>query len=188
MQITTWRTQALLLTMGTICSLLTPDPALALDPSLEVSQYAHTAWTVRNEFSVGTAFAMAQTPDGYVWLASEFGLFRFDGVRFVQWHPPTGQSLPSSPYSLLVTRDGTLWIGTYWGLVSWNGSTLTRYPDIAGRFVASLLEDNEGTVWAGIYGLRISRNRRRPVMCHSKRNNALLRRGWCLRLDGLEFV
>jgi signal transduction histidine kinase/ligand-binding sensor domain-containing protein len=36
--------------------------------------------------------------------------------------------------------------------VSWNGSTLTRYPDIAGRFVASLLEDNEGTVWAGIYG------------------------------------
>lgn len=152
MQITTWRIQALLLTMGTICSLLTPDPALALDPSLEVSQYAHTAWTVRNEFSVGTAFAMAQTPDGYVWLASEFGLFRFDGVRFVQWHPPTGQSLPSSPYSLLVTRDGTLWIGTYWGLVSWNGSTLTRYPDIAGRFVASLLEDNEGTVWAGIYG------------------------------------
>jgi len=152
MQITTWRIQALLLTMGTICSLLTPDPVLALDPSLEVSQYAHTAWTVRNEFSVGTIFAMAQTPDGYLWLASEFGVFRFDGVHFTRWQPPAGQLIPSKPYSLLATRDGILWIGTYEGLVSWNGSKLTGYPDVGGRFVTSLLEDRDGTVWAGVLG------------------------------------
>jgi ligand-binding sensor domain-containing protein len=143
----------LLITFVTVIFLLRPAPVLALDPSLDVSQYAHTAWTVRNEFSVGTIFAMAQTPDGYLWLGSEFGLFRFDGVRFSTWQPPAGQLLPSKPYSLLVTRDGTLWIGTYGGLVTWNGSKLTGYPEIEGRFVTSLLEDRDGTVWAGIMGL-----------------------------------
>ena len=123
---------------------------LALDPSLEASQYAHTSWTVRDGYSLGAVFAMAQTPDGYLWLGSEFGLFRFDGVRFMPWQPPAGQQLPDKPYSLLVTRDGTLWIGTYAGLASWSGGKLTLYPELNGLFVTSLLEDREGTVWAGI--------------------------------------
>ena len=62
---------------------------LALDPALEVSQYAHTSWTVRDGFSLGNVYAMAQTPDGYLWLGSEFGLFRFDGVSFVRGSLPT---------------------------------------------------------------------------------------------------
>jgi signal transduction histidine kinase/streptogramin lyase len=126
--------------------------ALALNPSLEVSQYAHTSWTVRDGFSLGAIFAMAQTPDGYLWLGAEFGMFRFDGVHFIPWQPPAGQQFPDKPYSLLVTRDGTLWIGTYAGLVSWNGAELTRYPELDGQFVTSLLEDRQGTVWAGTIG------------------------------------
>jgi ligand-binding sensor domain-containing protein len=89
-------------------------PLLALEPSLEVSQYAHTAWTVRDGFSLGSVFAMAQTRDGYLWLGSEFGLFHFDGVRFVRWQPPAGEQRPiTSVYSLLCARDGTLWIDTF---------------------------------------------------------------------------
>ena len=126
--------------------------AFALNPSLEVAQYAHTAWRVRDGFAPGTVFAMAQTPDGYLWLGSQFGLFRFDGVRFIPWEPPAGQRLPDKPYSLIVTRDGVLWIGTFGGLVSWNGTELTRYPELDGLFVTSLLEDREGTVWAGVLG------------------------------------
>lgn len=99
---------------------------------------------------LGLVFAIAQTPDGYLWIAGSFGLFRFDGLRFVPWQPPKGQSLPDSPYSLLVSRDGTLWIGTFNGLVSWNGTGLTRYPQTDRGFVTSLLEDREGTVWAGL--------------------------------------
>jgi signal transduction histidine kinase/ligand-binding sensor domain-containing protein len=124
----------------------------ALNPSQDIGQYAHTAWTVRDGFSVGAIFAMAQTPDGYLWLGSEFGLFRFDGAHAVSWQSPAGQHLPASPYSLLVTHDGTLWIGTFNGLVSWSRGKLTQYPEVSHVFVTSLLEDREGTVWAGILG------------------------------------
>ena len=55
--------------------------AFALDPSLDVSQYAHTAWRIRDGFSKGITTAFAQTADGYLWLGTEFGLLRFDGVR-----------------------------------------------------------------------------------------------------------
>ena len=139
-----------LITISMLILLLGCPLVLALDRSLEVSQYGHTAWTARDGFSVGAIFAMAQTPDGYLWLASEFGLFRFDGVHAIPWQPPAGQQLPNAPYALLVTRDGTLWIGTFAGVVSWNGNKLTEYPEVGRVFVTSLLEDRGGTVWAGI--------------------------------------
>ena len=70
--------------------------AFALDPSLDVSQYAHTAWKIREGFTKGRISSIAQTPDGYLWLATEFGLLRFDGVRNVPWEPPSDQPLPST--------------------------------------------------------------------------------------------
>src|SRR5271157_4085722 len=83
--------------------------AFALDPSLDVSQYAHTAWKIREGFTKGTIFSMAQTPDGYLWLGTEFGLVRFDGVQAIPWQPPVGEQLPSNWINaLLVARDGTL--------------------------------------------------------------------------------
>lgn len=130
----------------------TPFPARALDPPLQIAQYAHASWTARDGALLGLVFAIAQTPDGYLWVAGSFGLFRFDGVRFVSWRPPKGQPLPGSPYSLLVSRDGTLWIGTFGGLASWNGTDLTRYPQTDKGFVSSLLEDRDGTIWAGLFG------------------------------------
>src|SRR5258707_1002584 len=125
--------------------------AFALDPSLDVSQYAHTAWKVRDGFAKGYIGSIAQTPDGYLWLGTEFGLLRFDGVRNVLWQPPPDERLPSNYIvRLLAARDGTLWIGTSKGLASWNGSSLTQYPEVAGQFIASLLQDHEGTVWFGL--------------------------------------
>ena len=56
-----------LITIITLTFLLGSPPALALDPSLDVSQYAHTAWTVRDGFSLGNIYGMAQTPDGFLW-------------------------------------------------------------------------------------------------------------------------
>ena len=126
--------------------------ALALDPSLDISQYAHKAWTPR-EGLIGSVRSIVQTPDGYLWLGTDFGLVRFDGVRFSSRPLPADQPLPSrNILSLLPARDGTLWIGTIAGLASWKNGELTRYPELAGAPVFDLLEDHEGTVWLGSRG------------------------------------
>jgi len=132
--------------------------ARGLDPSLDINQYAHTAWKIREGFSKGRVTSFAQTPDGYLWLGTEFGLLRFDGVRNVPWEPPTGEHLPSSYIrSMVAARDGRLWIGTYKGLASWKDGKLTEYRELAGQTVDVLVEDREGTVWAGGYAGSIGR-------------------------------
>lgn len=79
----------------------------ALNPSLDVSQYAHAAWKNGEGSSEGLIHSIAQTPDGYLWLGTEFGLLRFDGVRTVRWEPPEREHLPSSDIrSLKGARDG----------------------------------------------------------------------------------
>ena len=124
--------------------------AFALNPALDVSQYAHTPWKMRDGFTKGEILSIAQTPDGYLWLGTRFGLFRFDGLKNVPWEPPPGQQLLSSCiYSLLAARDGTLWIGTLKGLASWKDGKLTQYAELAGQAIFRLLEDHEGTVWVG---------------------------------------
>ena len=149
-----------------LASLLCPR-APALDPSLDLTQFTHTAWTAPEGLK-GSTRSIVQTPDGYLWLGTEFGLVRFDGVRFVPWSPPPGQHLPSpNILALLATRDGTLWIGTLEGLASWKNDKLIQYPEIHGGVMA-LLEDHEGTVWAGGSG-KICAIRSGKVACQETR-------------------
>src|ERR1044071_749154 len=123
--------------------------AFGLNPALDVSQYAHRAWKIREGFPKGQVVSIAQTPDGYLWLGSEFGLVRFDGVRGLAWQPPVNQHLPSGQImSLLAAHDGTLWIGTYKGLTSWKDGKLTAYPEVGERYIFKILQDREGTIWA----------------------------------------
>ena len=146
--------------------------AFALDPTLDISQYGHTSWTIREGFFRGNIYAIAQTPDGYLWLGTEFGLLRFDGNRSIPWQPPAGKKLPGDGItSLLASSDGTLWIGTYAGLVSWNGASLTQYPDLDHQLVAALHQDREGTVWAGTLGNpsgRLCAIRNDSVQCYGQ--------------------
>jgi len=122
--------------------------ALALNPSLDINQYAHKAWTVREGFFKGHINSIAQTPDGYLWLGTEFGLLRFDGVRSVPWEPPAGEQLPSGIIlNLIAARDGRLWILTARGLASWKDGKLTHHPEFLGQYGGTLLEDREGTIW-----------------------------------------
>jgi PAS domain S-box-containing protein len=147
--------------------------AFALNPTLDVSQYAHTAWKIRDGFAKGSILSIAQTPDGYLWLGTAFGLYRFDGVRNVLWQPPPDQHLPSSTItSLVASRDGTLWVGTMNGLSSWRNGKLTQYAELAGLAIRALVEDHEGSIWAGTNGSpgppdgKLCEIRNGSVRCH----------------------
>jgi signal transduction histidine kinase/streptogramin lyase len=127
--------------------LLNISPVGALDTSKQISQYGHTAWRIEDGVFAGMPNAMAQTTDGYLWIGTQAGMMRFDGVRFVSWRPPEGSELPSSRInSLLGARDGSLWIGTSIGLARWRNGSLTNYGDRTGSIMA-ILEDRAGTIW-----------------------------------------
>jgi signal transduction histidine kinase/ligand-binding sensor domain-containing protein len=148
--------------------LLASNPrAFALSSSLDISQYAHTAWRSAEGFPVkGVITGIAQTPDGYLWIATEFGtLLRFDGVRTVPLKPSIHEKL----LSMFASRDGTLWIGSDGGLASWKAGTLTKYSELEGNYVNSFAEDGEGTVWVGLSwdpgGGRVCAIRRGTAQC-----------------------
>jgi len=159
----------------------------ALDPTLDASQYAHTAWNIEDTSLKGAVRSIAQTPDGYLWLGTEFGLQRFDGVRFLPWNPPAGQHLPSTNIrSLVATRDGTLWIGTLEGLASWKDGKLTTYVELAEQNVLTLLADREGTVWAGTFRVpngRLCAIQPGKVQCYGN-DGSLGQWVWSLYQDG----
>jgi signal transduction histidine kinase/ligand-binding sensor domain-containing protein len=130
-----------------------PVPRMAaLDPHTLISQYAHTAWRVQDGF-IGPANDITQTTDGYIWIASQTGLYRFDGVRFTQWKWTDRQHAPGgSIYHLLGARDGSLWIGTTTGLSHLKDGRLTIYtpaPDSPG--ISKILEDHTGRIWVTRY-------------------------------------
>ena len=135
-----------LITLGALNALFSSPAIAALDPSLDISQYAHTARTFRNGFLSGAVYTIAQSPDGYLWLGTQTGVYRFDGVRTVPL--PLPGLARTEVGSLLPARDGTLWIGTLDGLVSWKNGQLSEYPALGRRRVNALLQDRDGTVWA----------------------------------------
>ena len=82
--------------------------AFALSPDLRITQLYHTAWTAKDGAPTGVE-SLAQTSDGYLWISSAAGLFRFDGVRFERIDTVGGQHLPSTNVmSLLAPRSGGL--------------------------------------------------------------------------------
>ncbi len=129
------------------CLFFTMHRVDALDISKQISQYGHTAWRIEDGVFAGAPNVIAQTTDGYLWIGTQSGLTRFDGVRFIAWKPPEGQELPSARInSLLGARDGSLWIGTAVGLARWRDGRLTNYTNPAGSIMA-ILEDHAGTIW-----------------------------------------
>jgi signal transduction histidine kinase/ligand-binding sensor domain-containing protein len=121
----------------------------ALDPTSHISQYGHPVWRVRDGYFGGTVpTAITQTSDGYIWVGTTAGLYRFDGVRIVRWSSPSGDELPDSTImSLLGARDGSLWIGTRAGLAHLVKDRLTVYQKNEEWAISIIIEDGEGKIW-----------------------------------------
>ena len=123
------------------------------EPQILISQFTHTSWTAR-EGVPGPVRVIAQTPDGYLWLGTDAGLYRYDGLRFIAWQPSFGEHLPVSPvWSLCAGRDGSLWIGFSSGGISrLRDGHLTNYSHsdrIPAGGILSIVEDGNGSIWAG---------------------------------------
>ena len=109
--------------------------AFALDPSRALTQARLSVWTSESGLPQNTIDAIVQTRDGYLWMGTEEGLVRFDGVRFVVTDRQTAPALRSSfVSSLFEAHDGTLWIGTYGGGLARlrNGRIEAFHPEMLG--------------------------------------------------------
>jgi len=100
--------------LAAVASLCSAPFASAVDPSRAMSQYIHDHWGLEEGFPAGSVFAISQTTDGYLWIATEAGLVRFDGLSFAltrnarpaqQLEQPLGQSL-----GVAADDAGDLWI------------------------------------------------------------------------------
>ena len=121
--------------------------AKAINPLVQITQYAHTAWRLQDGTISAPIHAIEQTNDGYFWIGTDNGLLRFDGVRFTPWEPAPGEKL-AAPYveSLLKDRDGSLWIGTGRGLSHLVDGHLTNFPAAPG-YIEQIIQDPDGTIW-----------------------------------------
>ena len=85
--------------------------ASALDPTRTVSQYLHDSWGTERGLPDGSITAIAQTPDGYLWIGTDKGLFRFDGLSFHQFEQAHPDPILIGPVrALLVDASDNLWI------------------------------------------------------------------------------
>jgi signal transduction histidine kinase/ligand-binding sensor domain-containing protein len=140
-----------------VCTLLLSvvPAANALNPDRDIHQLAHRSWGETNGYP-GRAQALAQTADGFLWIGSDIGLFRFDGVRFERPVPSSGDQLPEDRvHSLLALPDGGLWI-TYGTLGNGNKICLLRNSNVkcygkadgVTSIPQAIVKDRDGTIWA----------------------------------------
>jgi signal transduction histidine kinase/ligand-binding sensor domain-containing protein/DNA-binding response OmpR family regulator len=131
--------------------LLAPAVSSALDPGRPIDRYGVDVWLTDQGLPQNTVLAAAQTADGYLWLSTQTGLARFDGVGFRLFlpreHPGLGKARIEA---LLADRAGRLWIGTRQGLAVYERGRFSRAAlALSSMGVHALLEDRDGVVWIG---------------------------------------
>lgn len=125
--------------------------AWALDPGVSLFDYHHDTWRHKDGAPVSIT-TMAQTTDGWLWLGTEQGLYRFDGLHFERYRSPSGRALLSARISTLTaTLGGDLVVGHLDGginlirrgeimpLPAWNAAKVDTVYDI--------MVDRDGTIW-----------------------------------------
>ncbi|HEX5431950.1 MAG TPA: two-component regulator propeller domain-containing protein [Bryobacteraceae bacterium] len=121
-----------------------------LDPHKALTQYSRTVWTQQQGLPQNSIRAIAQTPDGFLWLGTDEGLARFDGYEFFTFNKDNSGLPSNSITSLAASADGFLWIGTPKGLAVYDGKafrTYTHRNGLADDSIGSLFSDHTGAVW-----------------------------------------
>jgi signal transduction histidine kinase/ligand-binding sensor domain-containing protein len=125
--------------------------ASAVDPRTPISQYGHTTWRLEDGLLNSAPLALAQGSDGYLWIGTETGLVRFDGVHFQTWTPPGWETIADHQISVLfMAHDGTLWIGTPTNLASWKDGALNVISSQKPLYVNQIAEDRDKNIWFAV--------------------------------------
>ena len=125
-----------------------------LNPEKPITQFLHETWGADQGVPQGSINAIAQTPDGYLWLGTQEGLVRFDGLKFTVFDTKNVEAFQSNDIRILqLDSAGSLWIGTRnAGLVRYrNGSfaTIANQDSLKERRITAIVESREGHFWIG---------------------------------------
>jgi ligand-binding sensor domain-containing protein/signal transduction histidine kinase len=143
------------LALLTVCCVLvfTLNARASDNDSDPLGDYTVTTWNDKEGLPAGRIRAIEQDIDGYLWLGTDVGLVRFDGVRFTSWTALSAGPPVTGVNALMSSRDGSLWVSvSERGLIRIKHGASTLYSEhdgFARSFVFALAEDHQGTVWAG---------------------------------------
>lgn len=140
--------RALSLFIGLTVLLAWPPPSTAQHVIDHPSGYTRSSWGQADGVP-DYVMSMAQTPDGWLWLASRSELFRFDGVTAERY--PIEAADGASVYTLLGAKNGDLWLGYSNGLTIRLPASDYAHPIVV-RGLAGIplqfLDDTRGVIWA----------------------------------------
>ncbi|MFA6957403.1 MAG: two-component regulator propeller domain-containing protein [Thermoanaerobaculia bacterium] len=149
------RASALAGAISAAALLLSTSVAVALPADRSVSQYVRKSWTVRDGLPHGTVRGVAQTADGYLWLATYEGIVRFNGERFRLYDQESAAVLANnSVLTIYRSRDDTLWLGTAVGTITMRDGAFRKLvvPGSRDEMVNAIEETPDGTIWIASWG------------------------------------
>jgi len=148
-------------------------PSTAQNNLSEISGFSYQArnWPPSSS-SPASIFSIAQTPDGYLWLANEYGLYKFDGIHFNYLNGSNSKIFKYMDCgSLYLASDSTLLAGFSKGLVlayknrQWR--TLDSESVFMNRNITAISEDSDHNLWFGIAGGGVIRYNRKTAKVFS---------------------
>lgn len=174
--------------VGLIAALFLGTGAFALEPVRALTQSRLSVWANSSGLPQATIDAIVQTSDGYLWIGTEEGLVRFDGMRFVVSDRQNAPGL-RSPFisSLYEAPDKTLWIGTYGGGVARlrNGRIEAFHPELLGSDrIRTFLTARDGAIFVATAGGGVLRFDGEKVTRFTTRNGLPSDRIWTIADDG----
>jgi PAS domain S-box-containing protein len=138
-----------------VCAVLLPAGSLpALDPAKSVYQFNCQSWTRQNGLPADVINGITQTKDGYIWLGTQKGLVRFDGVEYKLFNIALPQGQSQETRSLSRARDGGMWLSISRGSFGfYNGQKFFPIEDerwaATSTEATTILETSDGAVWTG---------------------------------------
>ncbi len=126
--------------------------ALALDPNRSLNHYGHQVWHSDSGLPQNTVHTLLQSREGYLWLGTDGGLVRFDGVDFVTFNIENTPELKSDLiYDLLQDDTGAAWISTAAGLARYRDGRFQSYTSSEGLPADTVwfsYQDQRHRIWA----------------------------------------